>query len=70
MKRTHWSIKFTPSGARLTQEAADKINRAKSKGGRVVAVGTTSVRTLESAVKNGALKAFEGPTKLVHPAWL
>ncbi len=48
----------------LTQETADKINGAREKGGRVIAVGTTSVRTLESAVKNGILKAFEGLTNL------
>lgn len=48
----------------LTQEAADKINRVREKGGRVIAVGTTSVRTLESAVMNNTLKAFEGSTKL------
>ncbi len=48
----------------LSQAAADQINQAKSKGGRIVAVGTTSVRTLESAVKNGALIEYEGPTKL------
>jgi len=48
----------------LSQPAADQINQAKSKGGRVVAVGTTSVRTLESAVKNGALLEYEGPTNL------
>ena len=34
----------------VTQEAADKINQAKEEGRRVVAVGTTSVRTLESAI--------------------
>jgi S-adenosylmethionine:tRNA ribosyltransferase-isomerase len=48
----------------LSQETADKINQAKENGGRVIAVGTTSVRTLESAVKDGKLKAFEGPTTL------
>jgi S-adenosylmethionine:tRNA ribosyltransferase-isomerase len=48
----------------LTQGAVDKINLARSNGGRVVAVGTTSVRTLESAARNGELKAFEGPTNL------
>jgi S-adenosylmethionine:tRNA ribosyltransferase-isomerase len=48
----------------LTQEAVDKINLARSSGGKVVAVGTTSVRTLESAAQNGELKAFEGPTSL------
>jgi S-adenosylmethionine:tRNA ribosyltransferase-isomerase len=49
---------------RITQETVDKIKRAKENGGRVIAVGTTSVRTLESAVKDGKLKAFEGPTSL------
>lgn len=34
----------------VTKEVADKINKAKSEGRRVIAVGTTSVRTLESAV--------------------
>ena len=48
----------------LTQEMADKINLAREQKGRVIAIGTTSVRTLESAIKNGRLKAFEGPTKL------
>jgi S-adenosylmethionine:tRNA ribosyltransferase-isomerase len=48
----------------LTQEVVDKIKLAKSTGGRVIAVGTTSVRTLESAVQDGVLKAYEGPTSL------
>ncbi len=49
---------------RLTQDAIEKIQRAKTAGGRVIAVGTTSVRTLETAGQYGALKAFEGPTSL------
>jgi S-adenosylmethionine:tRNA ribosyltransferase-isomerase len=48
----------------ITQETADKINQARSEGGRVIAVGTTSVRTLESASQNGELNAYEGPTNL------
>jgi len=36
--------------AEITQEAADRINRVRAKGGKIFAVGTTSVRTLESAV--------------------
>jgi S-adenosylmethionine:tRNA ribosyltransferase-isomerase len=48
----------------LTQETVEKILQAKSSGGRVVAVGTTSVRTLESAGQDGMLKAYEGPTNL------
>jgi S-adenosylmethionine:tRNA ribosyltransferase-isomerase len=36
----------------LPQETADLINQTKQNGGRVIAVGTTSVRTLESAARN------------------
>ncbi len=49
---------------RLTQETIDMIKHAVIAGGRVVAVGTTSVRTLESAGRDGTLKAYEGPTNL------
>ncbi len=49
---------------KLSQESVDKIKRAKSVGGRVVAVGTTSIRTLESAAQNGILQEYEGPTNL------
>jgi S-adenosylmethionine:tRNA ribosyltransferase-isomerase len=48
----------------VTAEAADSINQAKNKGGRVIAVGTTSVRTLESAAVDGKLQPFEGSTDL------
>ena len=37
----------------VSQAAADAINRAKAEGRRIVAVGTTAVRTLESAGKGG-----------------
>mgnify|MGYP000600471096 CR=1 FL=1 len=37
----------------VTPEAAEAINRAKREGRRVIAVGTTSVRTLESAGQTG-----------------
>lgn len=41
---------------KIDVEAADAINRAKEKGGRVIAVGTTSIRTLESCMqKNGRI---------------
>lgn len=52
----------------LTKETAELINQTKRSGGRVIAVGTTSVRTLETAGnKAGAgqyLKQFEGKTDL------
>jgi len=48
----------------LSEEVAAKIRETKANGGRVVAVGTTSVRTLESASQSGVCKAFEGETGL------
>ena len=41
----------------VSQEAADAINKAKAEGRRIIAVGTTAVRTLESAGADGTLKA-------------
>ena len=47
----------------LSQEAADAINDARAAGGKVVAVGTTSLRILESvAAEDGTLKAHSGET--------
>jgi S-adenosylmethionine:tRNA ribosyltransferase-isomerase len=40
------------------------VAAAKARGGRVVAVGTTAVRTLETAARSGALAAWSGPTDL------
>jgi S-adenosylmethionine:tRNA ribosyltransferase-isomerase len=50
----------------LPQETADLINQTKKSGGRVIAVGTTSVRTLESAANMGrdAIPPYGGPTSL------
>lgn len=50
---------------RVTPEAADAINRARKNGGRVFAVGTTSVRTLETvADENGTVHPYEGQTNI------
>ncbi len=48
----------------ITAEAAWRLRAARASGGRIVAVGTTSVRTLESAAQGGELQAFSGPTRL------
>ena len=48
----------------LSQEAAELINQTKRSSGRVVAVGTTSVRTLESAWKKTMVHAYSGPTSI------
>lgn len=56
---------------RVSQEAADKINRAKSEGRRVFAVGTTASRTLESVAKeNGWIEGKEGWTDIyIYPGY-
>ena len=48
----------------ISPEASEKINRIRSLGGRIIAVGTTSARTLESAWKDGELKPFRGWTDI------
>ena len=48
----------------VTQESANKINHARENGGKVIAVGTTSVRTLESSVTDGKVQAYDGYTDL------
>ena len=50
--------------------AVEKIAQAKTAGGRVVAIGTTSVRTLESAARGGRLEPFAGSTDLfIRPSY-
>ncbi len=50
---------------RVPEETAKIVNEAKKNGNRVIAVGTTSVRTLESAAyENGKLMADEGNTSI------
>lgn len=55
----------------VTQEAADKINKAKENGHRVICVGTTSCRTIESAAdENGHLSACSGDTSIfIYPGY-
>lgn len=55
----------------ITEEAADKINACKEHGGRVVCVGTTSCRTVESAAdENGRLKACCNNTEIfIYPGY-
>lgn len=55
----------------IEKEEAAKINRAKANGGRIVCVGTTSCRTLESATdENGILQAGEADTEIfIYPGY-
>lgn len=55
----------------INEEAAEKINRAKSGKGRVICVGTTSCRTVESAAdENGHIRAGSGWTEIfIYPGY-
>src|SRR5439155_16172618 len=50
---------------RVSADAASRINRARERGGRIIAVGTTSLRLLESAADaTGMIGEFSGETAL------
>ncbi len=55
----------------ISEEAAAKLNRAKRDGKKIMAVGTTSIRTLESAAnEEGELVALKGDTSIfIHPGY-
>jgi len=50
--------------AHLGRESVERISYARQRGGRIVAVGTTAVRLLETAAQDGTLKPFTGMTDL------
>lgn len=54
----------------ISQETADRINKAKAEGRRIIPVGTTSTRALESAAKDGRLQAGSGWTNIfIYPGY-
>lgn len=55
----------------VSQEAAEIINETRKNGGRIIAVGTTSVRTLETVAEdNGTMKAEIGDTSIfIYPGY-
>lgn len=55
----------------ITRETAAAINRTRAEGGRIVAVGTTTLRLLESAVdEDGIVHPFDGDTSIfIHPGF-
>lgn len=55
----------------LSEETAEKINQTKASGGRVIAVGTTSCRTLESMeLENGMVRPGDGYTNIfIYPGY-
>ena len=56
---------------RIEEEAAECINRTRAEGGRVICVGTTSCRTLESAAaEDGSIRACSGWTDIfIYPGY-
>ncbi len=54
----------------ISEDAARQIQRARDAGRRIVAVGTTTVRTLEYAVRNGPLKQSIFESRTSSPGWV
>ncbi|MDR0808662.1 MAG: tRNA preQ1(34) S-adenosylmethionine ribosyltransferase-isomerase QueA, partial [Gemmobacter sp.] len=54
----------------VTAEAADAVNATKAAGGRVIPVGTTALRLLESAARGGRLEPWRGATDIfIYPGF-
>ncbi len=54
----------------VTQAACDAIAAARERGGRVVAVGTTAVRSLETAAQGGSLEPYSGDSRIfIYPPY-
>ena len=55
---------------RVSAEAADEIAQTKASGGRVIPVGTTALRLIETAAQNGSIRAWEGDTDIfIYPGF-
>ena len=55
---------------RVTPEAAAEIAATKAAGGRVIPVGTTALRLIESAARSGVIAPWEGPTDIfIYPGF-
>jgi S-adenosylmethionine:tRNA ribosyltransferase-isomerase len=54
----------------VSQQACDAITAARNRGGRVIAVGTTAVRSLETAAQDGPLQPFSGDSRIfIYPPY-
>lgn len=53
----------------ISKEAAETLNNAKAKGKRIIAVGTTSTRTLESAFDNGFKECKNDTSIFIYPGY-
>ena len=65
--KTH---KMHAEWGRVSAEAAADIRATKAAGGRVIPVGTTALRLIESAARNGEIEAWEGDTDIfIYPGF-
>ncbi len=54
----------------VSVEVCEAIRRTRQQGGRVIAIGTTSVRSLEAASTSGQIEPFQGDTQIfIHPGY-
>jgi S-adenosylmethionine:tRNA ribosyltransferase-isomerase len=54
----------------VDQKLCDQVNAARARGNRVIAVGTTSVRSLESASQSGQIQPFNDDTQIfIYPGY-
>jgi len=54
----------------IDDETCEQIRKTKAQGGRIIAVGTTSVRCLETATQNGEIKPYFGETDIfIYPGY-
>lgn len=54
----------------VSQQVVEQVTATRARGGRVIAVGTTSVRSLESAARSGELQPYQGETDIfIHPGY-
>ena len=59
-----------PERVRVSEMVCRQVQETRAAGGRIVAVGTTSVRALEAASANGAIEPFDGETDLfIRPGY-
>jgi S-adenosylmethionine:tRNA ribosyltransferase-isomerase len=54
----------------VSEDVVDAVKQTRERGGRVIAVGTTAVRCLETAAQSGELTEFEGDTRIfIYPGY-
>jgi S-adenosylmethionine:tRNA ribosyltransferase-isomerase len=54
----------------VSADLVQGVTSCRARGGRVIAIGTTVVRALETAARSGALAAFDGDTDIfIHPGY-